>query len=49
MVEHKCEEYVVGEALNVNCVQSAVKHEGWGIMGCISRKGMGILEKDISD
>ena len=51
MVEHKCEEYVVGEALNVNCVQSTVKHGGGGIMmwGCISRKGMGILEKVISD
>ena len=38
---------MVGEALNVNCVQSTVKHGGGGIMvwGCISKKGMGILEK----
>ena len=38
---------MVGEALNANCLQSTVKHGGGGIMvwGCISRKGMGILEK----
>ena len=38
---------MVGEALNQNCVQSTVQHGGGGIMvwGCISRKGMGILEK----
>ena len=38
---------MVGEALNENCVQTTVQHGGGGIMvwGCISRKGMGILEK----
>ena len=38
---------MVGKALNMNCVQSTVKHGGGGIMvvGCISRKGMGMLEK----
>ena len=38
---------MVGQALNVNCMQFTVKHGGGGIMvwGCISRKGMGILEK----
>ena len=38
---------MVEEALNMNCVQSTVKHGGGGIMvlGCISRKEMGILEK----
>ena len=38
---------MVGEALNENCVQATVQHGGGGIMvwGCISRKGMGILEK----
>ena len=38
---------MVGEALNKNCVQSTVQHEGGGIIkvwGCMSRKGM-ILEK----
>ena len=37
---------IVGEALNVNCVQSTVKHRGARIMvwGCISRKGMEILD-----
>ena len=40
---------MVGEALNMNCVQSTVKHGGGGIMvlGCISRKGMRILEIQI--
>ena len=35
------------EALNDNCVQATVQHEGDGIIvwGCISRKGMEILEK----
>ena len=35
------------EALNENCVQATVQHEGDGIMvwGCMSRKGMEILEK----
>ena len=37
---------MVGEEFNENCVQSIVKHGGGGIVvwGCISRKGMGILE-----
>ena len=36
-----------GVALNENCVQASVEHGGDGIMvwGCMSRKGMEILEK----
>ena len=38
---------MAGEALNENCVQATVQHGGGGIMvwGCISTKGMGMLEK----
>ena len=38
---------MAGEALNENCVQTPVNHGGGGITVwvCISRKGMGILEK----
>ena len=38
---------MVGEELKKDCVQSAVKHGGGGIMvwGCINARGVGILSK----